>query len=154
LNNDTPAPSEGRAHQHRLVYLLQRAHRHLDRWVRARHGSMTGVQAGALFVLGQHDGVLVGDMGKALGMAPSSATELADRLEAAGLIVRQSDQADGRGARLYLTEHGQSAREDAKIQTHKINAKLMEGFTTEELDTIVRWLMHIQTQFPKADHHD
>src|SRR3569832_1605116 len=57
---------------HRLIYLLSVAQRRLQRWMAAQPGNdVTPAQAGLLFILGKHDGVLMGEAGAALDMGPA-----------------------------------------------------------------------------------
>ena len=48
----------------------------------------------------------VSEVAKELGVSVSGVTQLADRLEAAGLIARQAEEGDRRVRRLALTERG------------------------------------------------
>ena len=52
--------------EHRLVFLLSVAQRRLQRWMASRTQSsgVTASQSGLLFILGQRDGVLMGDGGE------------------------------------------------------------------------------------------
>ncbi|HWW24889.1 MAG TPA: hypothetical protein VNZ85_03225, partial [Caulobacter sp.] len=57
----------------RLVFLLNVAHRRVQRYVEAKmaaKGGLTAAQSGALFVLGQKDGALIGEAAEALDLAP------------------------------------------------------------------------------------
>jgi hypothetical protein len=49
----------------RLVFLLTVAQRRLQRWMaaRAQRSGVTAAQSGLLFILGQRDGVLMGEAG-------------------------------------------------------------------------------------------
>lgn len=54
----------------------------------------------------QREGVRVSSLAQHLGIAPRSATEVADALESAGLAARSSDPTDRRAVLLGLTEAG------------------------------------------------
>jgi hypothetical protein len=61
----------------RLVFLLNVAHRRVQRYVEAKmaaKGGLTAAQSGALFVLGQQEGALIGEAAEALDLAPSAMT--------------------------------------------------------------------------------
>lgn len=142
----TPAPP-------RLMFLLSAAHRRAQRWVEARMaqtGGLTSAQSGVLFYLGRADGALIGEVAEALDAAPSAMTGLIDRMARAGLVERRADPADGRAQRVYMTEQGRAAREVAKDGLAAINARLTEGFTEAEIDTVARWLTSLQTRFPQG----
>jgi DNA-binding MarR family transcriptional regulator len=90
----------------RLVFLLNVAHRRVQRYVEAKmaaKGGLTAAQSGALFVLGQKDGALIGEAAEALDLAPSAMTGLVDRMVRAELVERRPDPKDGRAFRLHLT---------------------------------------------------
>lgn len=135
----------------RMFWHLARAHR---RMTAAGDASLidlgiTSTQAGALFCFGD-EGLLVGELAAALDLAQSAASGLAQRLEDAGLIARHEEQGDGRAARLKLTAAGRRKRDDAARRTVASNARLLQGFTDQEIDTVVRWLAHAaDTAAPK-----
>ena len=138
----------------RLVFLLNVAHRRVQRYVEAKmaaKGGLTAAQSGALFVLGQANGTLIGEAAEALDLAPSAMTGLIDRMSRAELVERRPDPRDGRALRLYLTDKGQEAREEAKAGVEGLNAHLTEGFTDDEIAVVSRWLSSLQAKFPKGD---
>jgi DNA-binding MarR family transcriptional regulator len=71
---------------------------------------MTVAQAATLEALGREGALRLGRLGKLLGIAPSTLTRNVARLEEAGLVRRSSDESDGRGSRVELTEKGRRAR--------------------------------------------
>jgi DNA-binding MarR family transcriptional regulator len=137
----------------RLVFLLNVAQRRLQRWMaaRAQHNGVTAVQSGLLFVLGQRDGVLMGEAGAALDLGPPGISGLVDRMTAANLIRRRADPDDGRVWRLWLTPAGRAALAQSKAGLAEINARLTDGFTEAEIDVVARWLASMQTRFPRED---
>lgn len=138
----------------RLVFLLNAGNRRVQRWIEAAmaaKGGLTAAHSGVLFFLGQRDGALIGEAAEALDLAPSAMTGLIDRMTRVGLVERRSDPADGRAMRLYLTEKGRTARQYAKGGLDSINANLTEGFSDDEIAVVARWLMSLQTKFPKGD---
>src|SRR3954454_12477024 len=92
-----------RPREHRLVFLLNVAQRRLQRWMAARTqaGGVTAPQSGLLFILGQRDGVLMGEAGAALDLGPPGISGLVDRMTAANLIERRADPDDGRGGAVW-----------------------------------------------------
>lgn len=137
----------------RLVFLLNVAQRRLQRWVAARteKSGVTATQSGLLFILGQRDGVLMGEAGTALDLGPPGISGLVDRMTAAGLIKRRADPEDGRAWRLWLTPAGRAALLQSKSGLSEINARLTEGFTEAEIDIVARWLTSFQTKFPRGE---
>ena len=101
--------------EHRFVFLLNVAQRRLQRWMAARTqaSGVTAAQSGLLFILGQRDGVLIGEAGAALDLGPPGISGLVDRMTAANLIKRREETAAARSqantAKL-LAENPQLAR--------------------------------------------
>jgi len=79
---------------------------------------VTVAQAAALEALGAEGPLRLGDLGRRLGIAPSTLTRNLARLEVSGLVGREADPEDGRSYRVTLTRPGRaaalavSARED------------------------------------------
>jgi DNA-binding MarR family transcriptional regulator len=139
--------------EHRLVFLLSVAQRRLQRWIaaQAQQSGVTAAQSGLLFVLGQRDGVLMGEAGAALDLGPPGISGLVDRMTAANLIRRRADPDDGRAWRLWLTPTGRTALAQSKAGLTEVNARLTEGFSEAEIDVVARWLTAMQTRFPRGE---
>ena len=143
----------GTRREPRLVFLLTVAQRRLQRWMAARtqHHGVTAAQSGLLFVLGQRDGVLIGEAGAALDLGMPGISGLVERTVEAGLVAKRADPEDGRAWRLWLTPAGRRALARAKVGVAELNARLMRGFSESEIDVVARWLRHVQTEFLKGD---
>ena len=139
--------------EHRLVFLLNVAQRRLQRWMaaRAQASGVTAAQSGLLFILGQRDGVLMGEAGAALDLGPPGISGLVDRMTAASLIKRRPDPDDGRAWRLWLTPAGRAAMAQSKAGLTEVNVRLTEGFTEAEINVVARWLTTMQTRFPRGE---
>ena len=139
--------------EHRLVFLLNVAQRRMQRWMAARPlaSGVTAAQSGLLFILGQRDGVLMGEAGAALDLGPAGISGLVDRMTAASLIRRRADPDDGRAWRLWLTPAGRAAMAQSKAGLVEVNARLTDGFTEAEIDVVARWLTTMQTRFPRGE---
>lgn len=127
----------------KLVFLLNIAQRAVDRWIENNAEgaeALSPAQAGTLFYLSQSDGALTGDVAQALGIGAPAMSGLANRLEQAGYLVRKRDPDDGRAIRLFQTEEGQLAGHKARIALGKLNARLSEGFSDDEMAVVGRWL--------------
>jgi len=70
---------------------------------------VTVAQAAALEALFGHGPTRLSELGRRLGIAPSTLTRNLDRLVEAGLVVRQTDARDARAARVRLTAAGRRA---------------------------------------------
>ena len=135
----------------RLIYLLNIAQRRVQRFIAGQRRGATAAQSGLLFVLGRRDGLLMGEAGAALDLGPPGISGLAERMIEGGLLEKRADPADGRASRLWLTGAGRKELARAKTSAADINARLMDGFTEAEIDTVSRWLKAVQTKFPKGD---
>src|SRR3954453_3837658 len=117
--------------EHRLVFLLNVAQRRLQRWMAARTeaSGVTAAQSGLLFILGQRDGVLMGEAGAALDLGPPGISGLVDRMTGANLIERRADPDDGRAWRLWLTPAGRVAMAQSKAGLLRGTRPLPGDFT-------------------------
>lgn len=127
----------------RFVQLLNRAQRALQRWIEARPEAWEGIsaaQVGLLFVLQARGDAAVGEIAAELGVAPAAVTNLSKRMQAAGMVERVADAHDARLTRLQMTGAGRDAGARAGEVLVELNARLTEGFTLDELQTVARWL--------------
>jgi len=127
--------------------------RRLHRWSQARTaaGGVTAAQAGLLFFLAKNDGALTNEAAAALDLKAPGMSGLVDRAERAGLIERHADEFDRRASRLWLTRDGRAALKRSKAGLAALNAHLTDGFTSSEIDIVVRWLTSLQEKFPAID---
>ena len=89
---------------------------------------VTVAQAAALEALGAEGPLRLGDLGRRLGIAPSTLTRNLARLEASGLVAREEDAEDARSARVGLTAAGRRAARAVEAQE--------EGFAAQVLGRI------------------
>jgi DNA-binding MarR family transcriptional regulator len=136
----------------RLIFLLNSAQRHLQQWIAQQTDASNGpgpsaptpVQSGLLFVLAKGDGATMGQVAQALDLAPSAVSGLVQRMEALDWVARHPCPDDGRTQRVWLTPQGRALLPRLKQATQRINAQLTHGFTDAELQTVARWLSHVQ----------
>ena len=85
----------------------------------------------------------LGKIGERLQVHAASVTNAIDRLEAAGLVERRPNPADGRGSLATITDLG---RQIAHKATEKINADVFEslGLSAAELQQLVGLLRHLR----------
>jgi DNA-binding MarR family transcriptional regulator len=140
----------------RLFYQLNRAQRALTRTADGglrRELGVTAAQLGALFALGEQDGMVLKDLGRTLALANSAVSGLADRLEREGLAERRPDPRDGRAFRLHLTDRGREVMTAAKPFLRRFNGRIEDGFTPAELDIVARFFSTLTDRF-KDDNDD
>lgn len=130
----------------RLVFLLNRAQRAIERWIEGRPDAWEGVsaaQAGLLFLLAARGAATIGEIAQELGVAPAAVTNLSKRMQAAKLIERVADENDGRLTLLQLTRAGAAAGAQANLVLQQLNEHLTAGFSPAELDTVARWMIRV-----------
>jgi DNA-binding MarR family transcriptional regulator len=88
----------------RFRVLIRTAQRH-SQWVERQSG-VTGAQLWALQELVEAPGLRVGELANRMALHQSTASNMVDRLETAGLLRKQRTSADQRVVRLYLTDEG------------------------------------------------
>jgi len=136
----------------RLIFLLNSAQRHLQQWMAqqteaASRGSQQAPspsQSGVLFALAKADGATMGELAHALDLAPSAVSGLVQRMEALNWLARHPCPQDGRTQRVWLQDAGRQLLPRLRQATTRINARLSEGFSDAELQTVARWLAHVQ----------
>ena len=143
----------------RLVYLLNSAQRRLQQWIGAQHAQAgmadgpapSAAQGGVLFVLGQSDGLTMGQLAELLDLAPSAMSGLVQRLEAQDWVQRQPCPQDARTQRVWLRPQGRAQLPALKAGLKRLNARLRDGFTDDELAVVARWLTHVQQLHQSQD---
>ncbi|RZI84903.1 MAG: MarR family transcriptional regulator [Rubrivivax sp.] len=136
----------------RLIFLLGSAQRRLQAWIGVQHAQAakagatppTPAQGGALFVLAREDGATMGHLASRLDLAPSAVSGLVQRLETQGWVERRPCPDDARTQRVWLVDAGRAQLQPLREAIGRINAKLTAGFTEAELQTVARWLTHVQ----------
>lgn len=78
------------------------------------------------------------DIEAQFSIARSTATGILQLMEKKGYIVRQSVEKDARLKKLVLTEKGQKQQENTILNIQKMESKLKEGISEEDLDTFFR----------------
>jgi DNA-binding MarR family transcriptional regulator len=86
---------------------------------------MTVAQAATLEAL-SGGGLRLSDLGRRLGIAPSTLTRNLARLEERGFVFRQADPSDGRAQRVALTPAGLDAAEEVRRQEHGFTLSVLE----------------------------
>lgn len=75
-----------------------------------------------------------------LGIAPRSATEVVDALEAKGLVARSPDPTDRRATLVSLTERGRALAEDVRRARGAESARIFERLTATDRRDLARVL--------------
>lgn len=136
----------------RLFLLLHSAQRRLAVWAaseqersaRAAGTAPTAAQGGVLFVLLKRDGATMGELAQALDLVPSAVSGLVQRMESLGWVQRSPCERDARTQRVWLQPAGSAQLPALRQALARVNAQLTQGFSDDEMQTVVRWLQHVQ----------
>lgn len=124
-------------------FKLKRACSHLTKVATAQAQSQAGVfgaQAQVLFIVHELDGCRMIDLSRRLELGKPGLTTLIGRMEKQELIYRTADPRDARAAVLRLTAKGAQAQAGVSKMVRLLDASLVEGFSTNELQTIQSFL--------------
>jgi DNA-binding MarR family transcriptional regulator len=135
----------------RFIYLLNVAQRRLQAAIQSDSDGQTAARAGLLMALSPERGTPMGLLGQTLDLGAPAISNLVERAVRARLIERTADPADGRAWLITLTKAGLAKRKEAILGARELNARLCEGFTDSELETVARWLEAVRHKFPKRD---
>ncbi|GAA1301700.1 MarR family transcriptional regulator [Planotetraspora silvatica] len=117
-----------------LIRLLTRAQKLLRTAAddaMSRHGVRIG-QNLVLEVLWETDGLTPGELAARLQVTTPTVVNTATRMEAAGLLVRHRDPADGRLVRLHLTPKARAAQEPIEAARRRLAEHAMATLTDDE----------------------
>ena len=101
-------------------------------------------QARALRVVVERDGVRLSDLAESLHIAPRSATEVADGLQARGLVERTPDPADRRAWRLHVTAKAQPVVGKLRAIADDMTAEAFAGIDPKDIETTRRVLAQVR----------
>jgi len=135
----------------RLIYLLSIAQQtlkdHTNRTLAGKGGKVTAAQAGILFLLQEKDGRYMSEIAQVIGVDNSAMTRLVDRLEKAGLVIRQIDPENRRAISILLTQAGREEAARALNVSKRINEAIKKDYSTGELDAFKKILRGILQKF-------
>ncbi len=140
----------------KLIYLLNLAERQLQQWIKIHSPKHypSPTQIGVLFLLGKHDGLLMGEIAEYLHLVPSAVSGLIQRMEHAQYIEKRTCKKDARASRVYLTKHGKTFLPELIQHTQKLNQQLIQDMSDDEVKIIEKWLNRVIQQFPTTHHLD
>jgi len=134
----------------RLFFLINMAQHRMFKFADTRcedQLSISVTQAAALMYIAKNEGCLQKALSKALGLNNPAVTGLVGRMSKNNLIVRKACEEDGRASRLFLSELGQTKLPEIFPLVHQINEKLSAEFSEQEIDTVIRFLNQVMTDF-------
>ncbi len=100
-------------------------------------------QAMVLCVVAKENGLTQSEIAERLSVQGATVTNMLQRLEEAGLVVRRRDEEDNRLVRVYLTETGRDKEISINTQFGDMQELLFKGISREERALLLRWLGQI-----------
>ncbi|WP_257669614.1 MarR family winged helix-turn-helix transcriptional regulator [Parapedobacter tibetensis] len=89
------------------------------------------------------EGTAVSQIANLLGVKTTSLSRILNNLETSGFIYRETNSADKRSVKVFLTDLGNEKREIAKDVVRKFNAYLDERIPSEERVALIKTLKRI-----------
>jgi DNA-binding MarR family transcriptional regulator len=110
--------------------------------------SRHGVHEGQQFILRRlwaEDGQTPGEIARSLGLATSTVTRAATRMEATGLLAREPHERDRRLVRLRLTARGRALEKDIDAEMDQLTERALGSFGPDERAVVVAALEKIRS---------
>jgi DNA-binding MarR family transcriptional regulator len=143
------ASSDARADEPSLDELLLGAARALRRrWAVGLGPELSPHDARALRVIGHHGPTRLGVVAEHLRIAPRSATDVVDRLEARGLVDRAPDPADRRAMTVSLTPRGETVLADVDAARREGADEFFGALTERERADLAAVLARLDDRSP------
>ncbi len=98
---------------------------------------ITFPQFNALLVLKEHGSLTMGELCKHMFTACSTATDLADRMEDAGLVERRRDKGDRRVVRIHLCSKGEEIVNEVIGKRQMLLAQALNGCPKDEMEQML-----------------
>jgi DNA-binding MarR family transcriptional regulator len=153
------APSRAVTHHGKMLEVLElfrivfKSIREHYRSVERRTG-ISGAQLWALAQVAENPGISAGDLGRALAVHQSTASNLLRALEASSLLVRQRVHEDKRSVRLFATPKGMTVIRRAPQPLIGVLQQALSDLPNSNLDALHRQLAgligRLQTRHVKA----
>lgn len=130
-----------------LHFLLLRCYHNSARLIAQRTqalGLLSG-QPKILECLRESDGRTPKEMGQKCALDKSTITSLLSKMERQGLIRRETQAADKRSVRIYLTEEGKTKAEQVEAICLEVDRRMLEGFSPENQEKLLGSLRSVLT---------
>lgn len=108
-----------------------------------------GAQGRILYVLWEHDKLLITEIGRLTSLAKTTLTSMLDRMEESGLVERTPDKKNRRQIYVSITEKAKAYREMYDKVSDQMSALFYEGFTEEEVEDFEIMLRRIKSNLEK-----
>ncbi len=125
-----------------IIFLLAKAYQGAQGLFKKRLKSynLTPVQHLILEALWEEDGLSAGEIGKRLVLDHATVSGVLDRMAEGGWIVKETDQADKRFLRVYLSTKAHEIRSQLTSIRQEANEEILADLTFEEKVLLKRLL--------------
>lgn len=100
------------------------------------HFPITPPQFTALLWLNEEGDMTIGELSQKMYLACSTMTDLIDRMEKNGVVVRVRDERDRRVVRVRMLERGKAIIEDVMKARREYLAEILSRFSPEDVESI------------------
>ncbi|KKI87743.1 MULTISPECIES: MarR family winged helix-turn-helix transcriptional regulator [Shouchella] len=100
------------------------------------HFPITTPQFVALQWLNEYGDMTIGELSNHMHLACSTTTDLVDRMEKNGLVMRVKDKQDRRVVRIHLLDRGQTIIREVIAKRQHYLAEMLEHFTSEQVNDL------------------
>lgn len=97
-------------------------------------------QAFVLCALFEHEGMTQSEIAEQLSVQGATITNMLQRMEEAGLVVRRRDADDNRLVRVYLTDEGRKKERIIHRTFSEMEAKIFEGISPKDRERLRQML--------------
>lgn len=104
---------------------------------------ITPPQFNALLTLIDAGTLTIGELGERMYLACSTATDLVDRMERNGLVVRERDTDDRRVIRLRVLDKGQQVIDEVIATRRRYLSTVLAELSTDEVEGMITALTHL-----------
>ncbi|MBK6972495.1 MAG: MarR family transcriptional regulator [Candidatus Methylophosphatis roskildensis] len=133
----------------RFRVLIRAAQRH-SQWIERQSG-ITGAQLWALQELVESPGLRVGELAQRMALHQSTASNLLERLETAGLVRRNRSDSDQRVVLVFSTDQGSALLAAAPSPARGILPEALRNLDAASLARLARELDHLFSNVRSLD---
>lgn len=109
---------------------------------------LTPLEMGVLGALSENPGAMLREIAQKLAVAKSTLTNVVDRLERRGYVLRAISKKDRRSFELILTEDGKCAQQEHIAAERGMYEKVAGALdSAEEVETLIRLLQKVADRF-------
>lgn len=112
-----------------------------------------GSQKRILILLWETEGMTQKELTARLGVQPGSASEVLNKLEQAGLILRTPSETDHRTTHIRLTPDGEALAKEASAKRAERHEQMFAVLSEEEKDTLIALLERVNAHWDQVYRH-